>query len=133
MPSRLCLRNSCLFPSSQLPICVASFQSVSRQRPFSQTFIRPADSPAQEKLSPRWLSDVKSRIGECIIFGLQPQQVEKAGAILKEITQDWRELIAGSEGFLTGPDRRGLYRRKVIWGEMVSAEMSFIRCFHLSL
>lgn len=54
------------------------------------------------------------------MFGLNDSQVARAGAILAEIARDWRELVAGSEGFLTGPDRRGLYRQEVVWGEMDS-------------
>jgi hypothetical protein len=71
--------------------------------------------------NPRWLSDVKKRLGYCISFGLTPQQVQEAGSILKEITNDWRELLAGSEGFLTGTERRGLFKHEIAWGEMVSA------------
>ena len=44
----------------------------------------------------------------------------EAAAILDEISRDWRELLAGSEGFLTSPQRRGLFRRRVIWGEQDS-------------
>lgn len=54
-----------------------------------------------------------------MMFGLKPEQVEEAGLILKEIARDWRELIAGSEGFLTGKGRGGLHRQCVVWGEMV--------------
>jgi hypothetical protein len=68
-------------------------------------------------LSPRWLSDMKQRIGKCITFGLQPAQVAEAGLILQEISRDWRELLCGSDGFLTSPTRRGLYRHRVVWGE----------------
>lgn len=50
---------------------------------------------------------------------MKPAQVEEAGLILKEIARDWRELVAGSEGFLTGKTRRGLHRQNVVWGEMV--------------
>lgn len=85
-----------------------------------QRFIRQyasAETPATASLTPRWLSDVKQRIGKCIIFGLQPEQKTEAAAILDEICRDWRELLAGSEGFLTSPQRRGLFRRRVIWGE----------------
>jgi len=53
--------------------------------------------------------------------GLEEPQMDQASAILAEIAQDWRELLAGSEGFLTGPGRRGLYRQAVVWGEMVSS------------
>jgi hypothetical protein len=70
-------------------------------------------------LSPRWLSEAKSRIGKCITFGLDPPQVVKAGSILRELGTDWRELVAGSEGFLTDPTRRGLWKHDVMWGDMV--------------
>ena len=57
------------------------------------------------------------------MFGLSGPQVQEAGAIMKEIAEDWRGLVAGSEGFLTGPDRWGLYRQEVVWGEMVCVEI----------
>lgn len=38
-----------------------------------------------------------------------------------------RELVAGSEGFLTGKQWRGLFRQEVVWGEMVSF---IILCFY---
>lgn len=72
-----------------------------------------------ETVSPRWLSDVKQRIGKCIMFGLQPSQVEEAGKVLGIIAKDWRELVAGSEGFLVGKRWAGLEKHAVVWGEMV--------------
>ncbi|KAJ9647066.1 hypothetical protein H2199_002052 [Coniosporium tulheliwenetii] len=78
-----------------------------------------ADEPATAHLNPRWLSDLKSRLGKCIMFGLQPQQTQEAGKILRELSTDWRELLAGSEGFLTAEGRRGLFRQEVVWGDMV--------------
>jgi hypothetical protein len=69
--------------------------------------------PATEKLSPRWL-------GKCMTFGMQAEQVARAGAVLETVARDWRELVAGSEGFLTSEDRRGFYRHAVVWGEMDS-------------
>jgi hypothetical protein len=53
-----------------------------------------------------------------MMFGLKPAQIDEAGAILEEIARDWRELVAGSEGFLTSRERRGLWRHRVVWGEM---------------
>ena len=79
-----------------------------------------SQKPATASLSPRWLSDVKQRVGKCITFGLQPDQTAEAGEILAVVAKDWRELAAGSEGFLTGPDRRGMHRQEVVWGEMDS-------------
>lgn len=76
---------------------------------------------AISNLSPRWLSDIKARIGKCIMFGINPAQTKEAGSILQEISTDWRELVAGSEGYLTAPQYRGLFRQEVVWGEMVAA------------
>ena len=56
------------------------------------------------------------------MFGLKPAQVDDAAEILRQIARDWRELVAGGEGFLTGEKRRGLFCRDVIWGEMVWVE-----------
>ncbi|KAK5685912.1 hypothetical protein LTS10_002025 [Elasticomyces elasticus] len=77
-----------------------------------------AEAPATASLSPRWLSDVKERIGKCLTFGADEEQMWKAGLVLSEIARDWRELVAGSEGFLTDAKRRGIYRQEVVWGEM---------------
>lgn len=39
---------------------------------------------------------------------------------MRTVATDWRELLAGSEGFLTGRGRAGYEGREVVWGEMVS-------------
>jgi hypothetical protein len=54
------------------------------------------------------------------MFGLEPPQVAEAGSILEVLAKDWRELVAGSEGFLTAEGRRGLWRHEVCWGDMDS-------------
>lgn len=58
--------------------------------------------------------------------------VPLAGGVLEEIARDWRELVAGSEGFLTGEKYCGLHRHNVVWGEMVSFT-TFIFYFSLFL
>jgi hypothetical protein len=35
-------------------------------------------------------------------------------------------MVAGSEGFLTGRQWRGLYRQEVVWGEMVSFSIIYV-------
>ena len=70
-------------------------------------------------LPPRWLSELKARIGKCLLFGLKPAQIDEAGGILSIVARDWRGLIAGSEGFLVGKGRAGLEGQEVVWGEMV--------------
>jgi hypothetical protein len=88
--------------------------------PVSQRHARyQSSTPPTAALPPRWLSDVKSRIGKCIDFGISSAQSAEAGSILQEISTEWRDLVAGSEGFLTGAQWRGLYRQEVVWGEMV--------------
>lgn len=54
-----------------------------------------------------------------MMFGLRPDQVQDAGQILQQLARDWRELVAGSEGYLTDEKHRGLFRQNVAWGEMV--------------
>lgn len=71
------------------------------------------------KIATRWLPDLRARVGKCISFGLQPAQVEEAGSILRAVSENWRELLAGSEGFLVGKGRAGLEGHQVVWGEMV--------------
>jgi len=86
----------------------------------SEEQIAAVEMKGAEALSPRWLSDLKSRIGKCIIFGLRPEQLQRAGNILDVVAREWRDLVAGSEGFLTGPKRAGLERHRVVWGDMDS-------------
>lgn len=60
------------------------------------------------------------------MFGLDGKQIKEAGEVLKVIAADWRDLSAGSEGYLTGRDRAGMLNHRVVWGEMDS-----MVCFHL--
>ena len=46
--------------------------------------------------------------------------MDEAGEILRIVAREWRDLVAGSEGFLTGRTRAGCEGRDVVWGEMVS-------------
>lgn len=46
--------------------------------------------------------------------------------MLRALATEWRALVAGGEGFLTG-GRRGLEGQQVVWGEMDS----FVRLFSL--
>jgi hypothetical protein len=63
------------------------------------------------------------------MFGLNEQQTKEAGLILQEIGRNgWRELVAGSEGFLAGKDQAGLFRQEVVWGEMVVSACSIPLC-----
>ncbi|KAL2808368.1 thioesterase-like superfamily-domain-containing protein [Aspergillus granulosus] len=95
--------------------------STSPQPNNAQPQTRPSSltAPKPHDIDPRWLTLTKRRVGRCMMFGLKPDQIEEAGEIVQQIARDWRELIAGSEGYLTDATRRGLFRQSVAWGEMV--------------
>ena len=99
-----------------------------QRKPFPcySTAISSSQSVTTESRSSRWLQDLHGRIGRCIQFGLRTEELQLAGKVLAELCRDWRELIAGSEGFLTDKDHRGLYRQEVVWGEMVSPPMYLV-------
>ncbi|KAL9132130.1 MAG: hypothetical protein Q9217_000064 [Psora testacea] len=87
--------------------------------PSSTACSKPNSSDAVLPAFPaRWLPDLKVRLGKCIIFGLSNPQIDEAGDILRTVAQDWRELLAGSEGFLTGKGRAGCEGKEVVWGDM---------------
>ncbi|KAB8079175.1 hypothetical protein BDV29DRAFT_165020 [Aspergillus leporis] len=112
------LRRQCFTstPSKYLVLCTRSLS-------ISAPAARNADpsktaAPQPHTIDPRWLSITKRRLGRCMMFGLNAGQIEEAGEILQQIARDWRELVAGSEGYLTDATRRGLFRQSVAWGEM---------------
>ncbi|KAK1461479.1 hypothetical protein CPAR01_14284 [Colletotrichum paranaense] len=74
----------------------------------------PASAPP---LNPRWLSELQSRIKRCAGLDLSGQQKEELAALRKAVDGQWLELLAGREGFLTGPGWRGLDRHTVTWGD----------------
>ena len=51
---------------------------------------------------------------------MNAEQVQQAAAICKILGQEWRELLAGSEGYLTNEKRAGLLGHKVAWGDLDS-------------
>jgi hypothetical protein len=107
------MRVSRAFPSHSRSVTVCR---VCRSR-FSSRHDAPSE-PA--KPSARWLSQTKERIGKCIIFGIDAQQTQRAGTVLRALGEEWRDLVAGREGFLTDRKRAGLLRHRVAWGEMDS-------------
>ncbi|KAJ5942039.1 hypothetical protein N7516_002207 [Penicillium verrucosum] len=66
----------------------------------------PIPNSASTPINPRWLTMTKRRIGKCMMFGMKPTQIDEGGKILQQLANEWRELLAGSEGFLTDKKRR---------------------------
>lgn len=113
--------SSCCSQSRTLSTLSARQNAASPQSSNANANAPSTSTPSKaDSLDPRWLTLIKRRIGKCLMFGLKPLQVAEAGRILQQLARDWRELIAGSEGFLTGKTRRALFCHNVVWGEMVS-------------
>ena len=51
------------------------------------------------------------------MFGCSPELVSTSGEILHALARDWRDLVAGSEGFLTDERHAGLHRQAIVWGQ----------------
>lgn len=67
----------------------------------------------------RWLADLRKRLNGLEskdISSAQKREVQQHLALLNE---EWLELSAGQEGYLTEPKWRGLDRHSLFWGDMV--------------
>ncbi|EKD21092.1 hypothetical protein MBM_00205 [Drepanopeziza brunnea f. sp. 'multigermtubi' MB_m1] len=109
-----------LLPAFQAPHSRALSTSVCASGPSnaSSHSSMPAPAPTAAPHNARWLSGIKARIGKCVMFGMSPQQTRRAATVLKAVGGEWRDLVAGREGFLVGRKRAGLLRQGVVWGEM---------------
>ncbi|PYI30191.1 Thioesterase/thiol ester dehydrase-isomerase [Aspergillus indologenus CBS 114.80] len=120
------LRRQCLSLQSRsfaTPIRALSTSPSPQNAPSSTAKSPSATGPTTQKphgIDPRWLTMTKRRLGRCMMFGLRPSQIQESGELLRQIARDWRELVAGSEGYLTDASRRGLFKQAVAWGEMDS-------------
>lgn len=94
---------------------VRTFSSISKRNQSAAT--NDAAGAPTEALPSRWLPELKSRIKK--IQDTSPSKADRANAIAQDLDNRWLDLIAGSEGFLTQPEWRGLDRREIIWGDMV--------------
>ncbi|KAG7046460.1 thioesterase superfamily protein [Colletotrichum scovillei] len=98
----------------------------------ARSLANPTSSPASAPpLNPRWLSELQSRIKRCAGLDLSGQQKEELAALREAVDGQWLELLAGREGFLTGPGWRGLDRHTVTWGDQYaeSARVNWLRNF----
>lgn len=123
-PNQL-LRTTTMLPRTvrgQFPrIPFSSIRLLSTTSPVQNAHKSTSENPfaRPHAIDPRWLTLMKRRIGRCMMFGLKPAQIKESSKILQQLARDWRELVAGSEGYLTDEKRRSLFRHNVVWGEMV--------------
>ncbi|KAK5087956.1 hypothetical protein LTR05_002172 [Lithohypha guttulata] len=104
-------------PAASRPLYSAK-TSLRKSRTFTSIIHARHDTStnATSNLSSRWLSDLKTRLGKCIHFGMNDAQVNQAGALLVEVARDWKTLLAGSEGYLTSRQRAGITSTLIEWG-----------------
>ena len=93
------------------------FSSINRYSQSAASNTNGAAETPTEPLPSRWLPDLKSRIKK--IQDASPSKAGRADALSQDLDSRWLDLIAGSEGFLTQPEWRGLDRREIIWGDIV--------------
>ena len=103
--------------SQTAPAHIPSSRKFRRQFSCSSTRQHVDPAAATAPLNPRWLSDLKSRLGKCIHFGMNASQTTRAGLILAEVSRDWKALLAGSEGYLSSPYRAGMNSVPINWGD----------------
>ncbi|KAI8265601.1 hypothetical protein K4K56_005057 [Colletotrichum sp. SAR 10_98] len=68
-------------------------------------------------VNPRWLSELQARIKRVAGLKLDSAQKEELKGLREAVNGQWLELLAGREGFLTGPGWRGLDKHTVTWGD----------------
>ncbi|KAI1138523.1 thioesterase-like superfamily-domain-containing protein [Hypoxylon sp. FL0543] len=107
-----------VFSSYARRIQLFSPSSSFRSEPTSRSYSSSAEQPPPAPPS-RWYSDLKARLGKCIMFGCSREQARQAASVARALATEWRMLTAGAEGFLTG-GRRGIENQQVVWGEMDS-------------
>ncbi|KAI0884160.1 uncharacterized protein GGS22DRAFT_19834 [Annulohypoxylon maeteangense] len=66
-----------------------------------------------------WVTEIKKRLGKCIMFGCSRGQARKIADVLQELTTEWRDLTAASAGFLTAGNS-GFVDQKLAFGETAS-------------
>ncbi len=52
------------------------------------------------------------------MFGMDEEQAARTAAVCRVLGEEWRDLVAGREGFLVDRKSAGLLRQGVVWGEM---------------
>ncbi|EXV04490.1 4-hydroxybenzoyl-CoA thioesterase (4HBT) [Metarhizium robertsii] len=89
-------------------------------RQFSLSAARRNDDGNGTALNPRWFTDLRGRIKACLAANPQGEEGTRLNKHLEYVDDNWLELSAGREGFLTDERWRGLNKFGVAWGDMDS-------------
>jgi hypothetical protein len=64
--------------------------------------------------------NIVARLGYMTNNGISLESAPAIAQIMRTLSTDWRELVAGVDGFLTNFERRGTSGKDVEWGHLVS-------------
>lgn len=90
------------------------------QRPIGLATRLYSTSPA---LPSRWFADLQTQLKELTTERYPKECTEKAQKLYAFSEQNWLELLAGQQGFLTEKKWRGIDNHQLLWGDMVSSDI----------
>ena len=108
-------------PRRRCPLCIFTRSGIFYFRAYRRHLSSAPENPLPGKQSnvapkePHFLPNAKQRLGKCISFGLNHQQIQEASKVAKILAKEWKGLLVGPMGYRAD---RGLVE-SVRWGEMV--------------
>jgi hypothetical protein len=64
--------------------------------------------------------DIVARLGHMANNGIAIKSAPAVAQIMKVLSSDWRDLVAGVDGFLTKSERLHTSSKEIEWGHLVS-------------
>jgi hypothetical protein len=74
----------------------------------------------------RWFADLQAQLKKFTTDHYPASCVQEANRQLVSNEENWLQLLAGQQGFLTDKKWRGLDNHQLLWGDMVSGSSSLI-------
>lgn len=92
-----------------------------------------AEAPSSPGLNSRWLSDFQAQLKQASEGSASSEKKVQVETLKQDVDSRWLDLLAGSEGFLTSPEWRGLDHHAVAWGDMVPySHETLFKCLDLT-
>lgn len=109
----------------QRPIGSIARLSISQARQYSTGQAQPDNSV---QLPSRWFTDLRTQLKDLSTEKYPRECVDEAQKLYNSSEENWLELLAGQQGFLTEKTWRGIDNHPLLWGDMVSADVPFAIC-----
>ncbi|KAG7431835.1 hypothetical protein Forpi1262_v007001 [Fusarium oxysporum f. sp. raphani] len=95
--------------------------NLASKAPISQLRLRSDQTPSNNDLpsfSSRWFADLQAQLKKFTSDHYPASCVQEAKRQLVSNEQNWLQLLAGQQGFLTDKKWRGLDNHQLLWGDM---------------